>query len=88
MEGLTLISQWALFGIVVTILMGRQMKIENALRTSNTELEIYARIMRHDLKNDIQNIVYNAELVSMIVQDDDECAESISTVVASAERMD
>ena len=67
--------------------MNRQLKTERALRTSNTELEIYTRIMRHDLKNDIQVIMYNAELAGMLVQDDDECTESISTVVAGAERM-
>ncbi len=87
-EGITLVSQWMIFGIIVSILMNRQLKTEHALRTSNTELEIYTRIMRHDLKNDIQNIIYNAELVGMLVKDDDECAESISTVVAVAERMD
>ncbi len=88
MEGLTLVFQWMLFGIVVSILMGRQMKIDRALKISNTELEIYTRIMRHDLKNDIQNIVYNAELAAMLTQGDDEFGESISTVVAGAERMD
>ncbi len=88
LEGLFIFSQWMLFGTIVIILMSRQLKTERALRTSNTELEIYTRIMRHDLKNDIQNIIYNAELVGMLVKDDDECAESISTVVAGAERMD
>ncbi|TET07510.1 MAG: HAMP domain-containing histidine kinase [Candidatus Thorarchaeota archaeon] len=88
LEGLTFVTQWIIFGIVVSILMGRQMKIERALRSSNTELEIYTRIMRHDLKNDIQAIVYNAELAAMLVQGDDEFGQSISTVVASAERMD
>ena len=88
MEGLALVFQWMFFGFVASVLLNRQMKIESSLRTSNTELEIYTNIMRHDLKNDIQNIVYSAELVGMLVQDDAKCSESISTVVAGAERMD
>lgn len=88
LEGLALISQWMIFGIIVSILLDRQLKTESALRTSNTELEIYTRIMRHDLRNDIQAIVYNIELAAMLVQGDDEFAESINTVFASAERMD
>ena len=88
LEGSTLVFQWIIFGIIVSILMNQQLKIENALRTSNTELEIYTRIMRHDLKNDIQVIIYNAELATMLVQGDGEFAESICTVVAGAERMD
>ncbi len=88
LEGITLVSQWMIFGIIVSILMNRQLKTERALRTSNTELEIYTRIMRHDLKNDIQMIVYNAELAGMLVQNDTEYTESINTVVAGAERMD
>ena len=88
LEGSTLVFQWLIFGIIVSILMNRQLEIENALRTSNTELEIYTRIMRHDLKNDIQAIIYNAELATMLIQGDDELAESICTVVAGAERMD
>lgn len=88
LEGLALISQWMIFGIIVSILLDRQLKTESALRTSNTELEIYTRIMRHDLRNDIQAIVLNIELAAMLVQGDDEFAESINTVFASAERMD
>ncbi len=88
LEGLALISQWMIFGIIVSILLDRQLKTESALRTSNTELEIYTRIMRHDLRNEIQAIVYNIELAAMLVQGDDEFAESINTVFASAERMD
>ncbi len=87
LEGGTLVAQWIIFGIVVSILMNRQLKTENDLRTSNTELEIYTRIMRHDLRNDIQRIIYNAELATMLVQGDEEFAESISTVVAGAENM-
>ena len=87
-NGVVLVSQWLLFGIIVSILIERQLKTDSSLRISNTELEIYSRIMRHDLKNDIQIVIYNAELAAMLVQADDEFAESINAVVASAERMD
>ena len=62
--------------------------LERIMRQQYRELELYASLLRHDLKNDVGVIIGNVEIAKMTIADRDELTnELISSTEAVCERM-
>ncbi len=57
------------------------------LQNSNRDLELYASLLRHDMKNDLQAIFSNTEAINLLIQDDELVEEFTSSTIAAVERM-
>ncbi|MFX1369232.1 MAG: PAS domain S-box protein, partial [Promethearchaeota archaeon] len=80
--------------IGVTIDITSRTQMEAALRESertqralNRDLELYASILRHDLSNDLQIILTQSEMASLLFSPDSPELDCCKTSMAAAERM-
>jgi PAS domain S-box-containing protein len=80
--------------IAVTVDITNRAQIEAALRQSertqralNRDLELYTSILRHDLSNDLQIILTQSEMASMLFSPDSPELECCKTSMGAAERM-
>ncbi len=64
-----------------------RVRAENDLAASNRDLELYTSLLRHDLRNDLQIILLNAEAIAMELDDDSHAKEICETATYAAERM-
>ncbi|MEE9541318.1 MAG: PAS domain S-box protein, partial [Candidatus Thorarchaeota archaeon] len=61
---------------------------EEQRRQQHSELEVYASLLRHDLRNDVGVILGNVDLAKMIAgENDSEILETLSSTEAVCERM-
>jgi PAS domain S-box-containing protein len=61
---------------------------EEQRRQQHSELEVYASLLRHDLRNDVGVILGNVDLAKMIAgENDSEIRETLSSTEAVCERM-
>ena len=60
---------------------------EDKLRESHRDLELYAYLLRHDLGNDLQIILTEAENALLAYSDNQQVKDLSEVVIASAERM-
>ena len=73
--------------ISVVIDLTERVRAESELATSHRDLELYASLLRHDLGNDIQVILAQAELQSSILPSDSKIMSACDTARHAAERM-
>lgn len=71
---------------VVTDLTDR-VRTEMELEASNRDLELYASLLRHDLRNDLQVILTQTEAASLLTPKDEKSIELCETTRHIAERM-
>jgi PAS domain S-box-containing protein len=75
----------ALYSLVRDIHDRKLAEIE--LRNTNRDLELYAKLLRHDLVNDIQVIFSNTELIEMQHPEDSELCDLLEASRGAADRM-
>ena len=57
------------------------------IMNSHRDLELYASLLRHDLKNDLQAIFSNSEAIQLLSDPESEVIEFSEAVIAAVERM-
>ncbi|MFX1319579.1 MAG: PAS domain S-box protein [Promethearchaeota archaeon] len=75
----------ALYSLVRDIHDRKLTEIE--LQNTNRDLELYAKLLRHDLINDIQVIFSNTELIEMQIPEDSELRDFLEASRGAADRM-
>ena len=60
---------------------------ERDLRVSNRDLQLYANLLRHDIRNDLQIIIIQSEAAEMLLPSDSATTESFGIIRGTAERM-
>ncbi len=75
----------ALYSLVRDIHDRKLAEIE--LRNTNRDLELYAKLLRHDIINDIQVIFSNTELMEMQIPEDSELCDFLEASRGAADRM-
>jgi PAS domain S-box-containing protein len=79
-------SLWGAVGTIRDITERKQN--EEQRRQQHSELEVYASLLRHDLRNDVGVILGNVDLAKMIAgENDSEVLETLSSTEAVCERM-
>ncbi len=77
---------WGSVGTIRNITERKQN--EEQRRQQHSELEVYAALIRHDLRNDVGVILGNVDLAKMIAgENDSEILETLSSTEAVCERM-
>ncbi|MHA2371959.1 MAG: PAS domain S-box protein [Candidatus Thorarchaeota archaeon] len=73
--------------LAVVVDITERLKAERDLRVSNRDLQLYASLLRHDIRNDLQIIIIQSEAAEMMLPSDSATNESFGVIRGTAERM-
>ncbi|MFW9843077.1 MAG: PAS domain S-box protein [Candidatus Thorarchaeota archaeon] len=73
--------------IAVVTDITERVRAEHRIASTNRDLELYATLLKHDLKNDLQIIIAQAETASIVYSQDDKVNNFCATTKNVADRM-
>ncbi|MCK5238579.1 MAG: PAS domain S-box protein [Candidatus Thorarchaeota archaeon] len=73
--------------VAVKVDITKQREAQELLRISNDELELYTSFLQHDLRNDLQVLMSNAEAGLILGDEEDPLRNYVEIIMATSERM-
>ncbi|MHA1906503.1 MAG: PAS domain S-box protein [Candidatus Thorarchaeota archaeon] len=73
--------------VAVKVDITRQRETQEQLQSSNDELELYTSFLQHDLRNDLQVLMSNAEAGLILGDEEDPLRSYIEVIMATSGRM-